>query len=223
MFEGVSEGDLNTFQDVWLPNHRDYLDEIRDDVGQLDPWYDGTTEFGIAVPSYMDITSIPKLNDTDADYILGIEPGAVIMESKSEKVVPTYALEQKIVEASTQGMLAEVETRYNSREDFAFVAWSPHWMKKSYGFRLLKDPEDALGELNDPAEILTVVNEDLRADDPVAYAFMDALTLDEGKLNDLESTINEVGDPLEGARQWARDNRDIWQPWVEAAENARES
>ncbi len=223
LFEGVGEGDLDAFQDVWLPNHRDYLDEIRDDVEQLDPWYDGTTEFGIAVPSYMDITSIPELNNTDADYILGIEPGAVIMERIPEEVVPTYDLEQKLVDASTQGMLAEVETRYNSREDFAFVAWSPHWMNQSYDFRLLEDPEDALGELNDPAEILTVVNEDLPEDDPVAYAFMDALTLDEEKLNDLESTINEVGDPLEGARQWARDNRDIWQPWVEEAENARES
>ncbi len=114
LFEGVGEGDLDAFQDVWLPNHRDYLDEIRDDVEQLDPWYDGTTEFGIAVPSYIGITSIPELNDTDADYILGIESGVVIMESKSERVVPTYDLEQKIVEASTQGMLAEVETRYNA-------------------------------------------------------------------------------------------------------------
>ena len=57
----------------------------------------------------------------------------------------------------------------------------------------------------------------------MAYAFMGTLTLDEEQLNDLESTINEVGDPLEGARRWARDNRDVWQPWVEAAENAREA
>ena len=82
---------------------------------------------------------------------------------------------------------------------------------------------DALGELNDPARVLTIVNEDLPEDDPVAYAFMSALTLDEDQLNDLESTINEAGDPLEGARRWARDNRGVWQPWVEAAESARES
>jgi ABC-type proline/glycine betaine transport system substrate-binding protein len=52
---------------------------------------------------------------------------------------------------------------------------------------------------------------------------MSALTLDEDQLNDLESTINEAGDPLEGARWWVRDNRGVWQPWVEAAESARES
>ena len=156
LFEGVGEGDLDVFQDVWLPNHQDYLDEIRDDVEQLDPWFQGTTEFGIAVPSYMDITSIPELKETDADHILGIEPGAVIMERIPEEVIPTYDLEQKLVEASTQGMLAEVENRYNSREDFAFVAWSPHWMNQRYDFRCLEDPKDTLGEWNDPAEILTV-------------------------------------------------------------------
>jgi len=74
--------------------------------------------------------------------------------------------------------------------------------------------------LNDPARILTIVNEGLPEDDPVAYAFMDALKLDEDQLNDPESTINEAGDPLEGGR---RTKRAAWQPWVEAAENARES
>ncbi len=223
LFEGVGEGDLDAFQDVWLPNHRDYLDEVQDDVQQLDPWFQGQTSFGIAVPGYMDVTSIPELNDTNAEHILGIEPGAVIMERIPEEVIPTYGLDQKLVEANTQGMLAEVDNRYDSQEDFAFVAWSPHWMNQRYDFRLLEDPEDALGELNDPAEILTVVNEDLSGDDPVAYAFMDAVTLDEEQLNNLEGTINEVGDPLEGARRWAQEHPEVWQPWIEAAENARES
>jgi ABC-type proline/glycine betaine transport system substrate-binding protein len=51
---------------------------------------------------------------------------------------------------------------------------------------------------------------------------MDTLILDEEQLNDLESTNNEAGDRLEGARQWAQDNRDVWQPWVDAAQNAQE-
>jgi glycine betaine/proline transport system substrate-binding protein len=67
------------------------------------------------------------------------------------------------------------------------------------------------------------VNEDLRNYDPEAYAFMDALTLNEEQLNNLESTINEEGDPLVGARVWAESNREVWQPWVEAARGAQES
>ena len=51
---------------------------------------------------------------------------------------------------------------------------------------------------------------------------MDALKLDEDQLNDLESTINEAGDPVEGTRRWAEDNPEVWQPWVEAAQDAQQ-
>jgi ABC-type proline/glycine betaine transport system substrate-binding protein len=72
-------------------------------------------------------------------------------------------------------------------------------MNRWYDFRYLEDPKDALGELNTPARILTIVNEALPEDDPVAYASMGVLTFNEDQLNDLESTINEADDPLEGA------------------------
>ena len=223
LFEGVGSGDLGAFQDVWLPNHQQLLNEVGDDVVLLAPWFQGQTSFGIAVPSYVNIQTISQLNQTNIREIFGIEPGAVISERIPNEVVPTYDLEQEYVESSTAGMLAEVEDRYENREDFAFIAWSPHWMNQRYDFRYLEDPEDALGDLNDGAEITTIVNEDLPDDDPAAYAFLQALTLTEEQVNDLENTINEAGDPLVGARQWAKDNRDAVQPWIDAAEGALES
>jgi glycine betaine/proline transport system substrate-binding protein len=80
-----------------------------------------------------------------------------------------------------------------------------------------------MGATNDPAELSTIVNEDLREEEPVAYAFMEALKLTEEQINDLESVINEERDPLEGSKIWVRDNRDIVQPWINAASNAQES
>ncbi len=222
-FQAVATGDLDAFQDVWLPNQKALLAEVAEDVEQLDPWFQDTTEQGIAVPAYMDATSIDQLNGTDADQILGIEPSAVVMQVVADQVMPEYGLKQKLVGASTEGMLAEVEQRYNDEEDFVFLAWSPHWMNQRYDFRYLEDPEDALGDVNDPAQITMIVNEDLPDDDPAAYAFLQALTLTEEQVNDLEGTINEAGDPLVGARQWAEDNRDAVQPWIDAAEGALES
>jgi glycine betaine/proline transport system substrate-binding protein len=220
VYSSVAEGDLDAFQDVWLPNQRDLLSSVEDDVDQLGYSYQGQTEQGLAVPSYMNTTSLNQLNDSEADLILGIEPGSVVMGVVYDEVMPTYRLKQKLVEASTEGMLAEVERLYNDREEFALVAWSPHWMNQRYDLRYLEDPNDAFGELNDPARITTIVNKNLPENEPAAYAFMNALIFNEDQLNDLESTIEERGDPLEGARQWAQDNRDVWQPWVEAAENA---
>jgi glycine betaine/proline transport system substrate-binding protein len=66
-----------------------------------------------------------------------------------------------------------------------------------------------------------ILNEGLRDDDPVAYAFIDTLTLGEEQLDELESMIDEAGYSLEGARQWAQNNRDVWQLWVEAVWRTR--
>jgi glycine betaine/proline transport system substrate-binding protein len=145
---------------VWLPNHQQLLNAVQDDVVLLDPWFQGRTSFGIAVPSYVNIQSIPQLNQTDIREIYGIERDAVISQRVPDQVIPTYELEQEYVESSTAGMLADVEDRYSSGEDFAFIAWSPHWMNQRYNLRLLDDPEDALGDLNDPARMTTIVNED---------------------------------------------------------------
>jgi glycine betaine/proline transport system substrate-binding protein len=222
LFQGVSTGDMDAFQDVWLPQQKPYLDEVEDQVEQLDSWYRGTTRYSIATPSYMGITSIDQLNDTNADLIFGIEQDVDIMEAIPDSVIPEYGLEQKLVQSSTQGMLAEVEIRYRNREEFAFVAWSPHWMNQRYDFDYLDDPEGALGDLTQSAEILTIVNEDLPEDDPVAYAFMDALTLDEEQINAMEEEINTVSDPQTGVRNWLENNRDVVQPWIEAASDAQE-
>ena len=121
-YQAVATGEIGAFQDVWLPNQRDLLGEVAEDVEDLDPWFLGTTEQGIAVPSYMDVTSIAQLNETNAQHILGIEPSSVVMQAVADEVIPQYGLKQKLVEAPTEGMLAEVEIRYNLKEDFAFLA-----------------------------------------------------------------------------------------------------
>jgi glycine betaine/proline transport system substrate-binding protein len=224
LFEGVRNGDLDAFQDVWIPNHRDFINEARNDIEQFDPWYQGRTEFGLAAPSYMNLGSIDDLGRrTDVTQILGIEPGAVIMKRIDDNVIPEYGLDQRLVESSTPAMLAEVERLYRNQEPFVFIAWRPHWMNQRYDFNYLDDPRGALGELTQSAEISTIVRKGLADDNPPAYAFLNALTLTESQVNDLENTINEAGDPLVGARQWAEANRDVVQPWVDAAKNARQS
>jgi len=220
-YRRVANGELDAFQDVWLPNQEALLEPVAGDVEHLDPWFLGETKQGMAVPAYMDVRSIDQLNDTDAEFIFGIEPSSVMMQEVGEEVVPAYSLKQKLVEAPTAGMLAEVERLQATREPFVFLAWSPHWMNQRYDIRYLEDPKDAVGVTNDPAECSTIVSESLPENDPVAYAFMDALELTEEQINGLEYTINKEDDPLVGARRWASDNREVVRPWIEAARSAR--
>jgi glycine betaine/proline transport system substrate-binding protein len=224
VFEGVGSGDLDAFQDMWLPNHQAQLDGVKNDVEQLDPWYQGTTEFGIGVPTYMtDVNSIPDLNDTDLTQILGIEPGAVISEKIPDSVIPTYGLKQEYVNSSTPSMLSQVDSLYSDQEEFAFVPWRPHWMNARYDFKFLDDPEDALGELNDGATISSIVNKDLPDKDPVAYAFMQNLKLTEDQVNEIEN-INP-DDYAESVNTWLQDenNRNSLQPAIDAAKEAQGS
>lgn len=216
-YRRVASGELDAFQDVWLPNQEALLEQVAEEVEHLDPWFLGETKQGMAVPAYMDVRSIEELNGTDAEFIWGIEPSSVMNHEVGGEVIPAYGLKQKLVEAPTAGMLAEVGHLYAFREDFVFLAWSPHWMNQRYDIRYLKDPKDAQGTTNDPAKCSTIVRGDLREDDPVAYAFIDALELTEEQINGLETVINDEDDPLAGARRWASENRAVIRPWIEAA------
>ena len=222
VYEMVGRSEVDAFQDSWMPNQKGFLEGIQDDVELLDPWFKGTTRFGVATPGYMHLSSIDQLNGTDAEYIIGIEKGTPMMEKLPKQVIPRYGLDQQLVQAPTEAMLAEVEKRYRAREEFAFVAWEPHWMNEVYELDYLEDPKEALGTLTEPSDVSTLVRSGLEEDDPAAYAFMDRLELTEAEVTNLQTTIRGAEDPVEGARTWIGENREVVEPWVEAAEKARE-
>src|SRR5919199_1853843 len=222
LFESVSGGDLDAFQAVRLPNHQRYLSSAQDEVELLGPWFQGAPRVGIAVPSYMNIRSIPQLNQTGAEEIIGIEPDVAVSKRISDEVIPTYHLKQGYTEFSAPAMLYEIGKRINDREDFAFIAWSPHWMNQRYNFVYLDDPENALGELNEPSTITTVVRKHLSDDDPVAYALIKALALTEEQVDGLEEAINAAGDSVVGAETWMNNNRSVVRPWIDTAKQAQQ-
>jgi glycine betaine/proline transport system substrate-binding protein len=237
LFEGVAGGDLHAFMDVWEPNHTQLLSEVETDVKHLDPWYQGQTTFGLAVPSYMKgVNSIEDLNQSGAETIIGIEPGAVISEKVEQNVIPDYNLNLEHQPSSTAAMLAEVKRLYPDKKPFVFPPWCPHpmcgtvsgwdpWggpkeLPGMYDFRYLEDPKNSLGNLDEPAKISAIVNENLPDDDPVAYAFINNLRLNEEQLIALENAQAEEGE-VKGAKSWLEANRDVVQPAIDAAKKAQ--
>jgi glycine betaine/proline transport system substrate-binding protein len=239
LFEGVAGGDLDAFQDVWIPNHTQLLSEVENDVEHLDPWYEGSTSFGLAVPSYMEgVNSIADLNQSGAERIIGIEPGAIITTKIDEHVIPDYNLTLEHEPSSTAAMLAEVEGLYKDKESFVFPPWCPNPMcgevsgwdawggTKDLGgmfdFRYLEDPKNSQGNLDEPAKISAIVNEDLADDEPVAYAFINNLRLSDKELVALEDEIAAADDnAAKGVQSWLKDNRDVVQPAIDAAKKAQ--
>jgi glycine betaine/proline transport system substrate-binding protein len=223
LFEGVAGGDLDAFQDVWIPNHTQLLAEVENDVEHLDPWYEGSTSFGLAVPSYMEgVNSIADLNQSGAERIIGIEPGAIITTKIDEHVIPDYNLTLEHEPSSTAAMLAEVERLYDDKEEFVFPPWCPHPMCSQFDFRYLEDPKNSQGNLDEPAKISAIVNEDLADDEPVAYAFINNLRLNQDELISLENEITAAGDnPAKGVQAWLEENRDVVKPAIDAAKQAQ--
>jgi glycine betaine/proline transport system substrate-binding protein len=225
MFQGLASGDLNAFQDVWLPNHEQYLSkpQIKPRVEVLDPWYQGTTKYGITVLSYMKgITSIADLNHAGTKEITGIEPGAAFMPVIEDTVIPEYNLDMSLVTSSTAGMLAEVQKKNAAKEPIVFTGWSPHWMNLKYDIVYLDDPKNAQGAFDNPSKITCAVNKDLETDDPASYAFLKSISLTEDQINAIEAEMNKAGTGNEeqGVRAWYKKNKDVVKPWVDAAKKA---
>ena len=227
LYQGVASGDLDAFQDTWMPNHKVYINkpQIEPRVELLPaPWYEGKTEYGLTVLSYMKgITSIADLNHAGTDEITGIEPGAAFMPVIEDKVIPAYNLDMKLVTSSTAGMLAELERKAKAKEPIVFTGWSPHWMNLKYDIVYLDDPKNAQGAFDSSATVTTTVNTDLKDGDPTAYTFLKSIRLDENQVNDMELEINKAGtdNPEKGVRNWLDKNGDVVKPWVEAAKKAQ--
>lgn len=216
LFEGVASGDLDAFQDVWLPGtHETYWNEFRDQVVDLGQWYEGEASLGIAVPNYVEAQTIGDLagaRDEFGGRIVGIEPGSGIMGVVRDDAIPAYGLEDyELVDSSTPAMLGQVKSSLENEEPIAFTAWKPHWMFTAYDVRYLEDPKGAMGEAE---KLSAIARKGLEEDAPEAFEFLDKLTLDEQQLGELELAITEAENPEEGARAWLDKNRDVVEAWL---------
>jgi glycine betaine/proline transport system substrate-binding protein len=225
-YQDLIDGETDAFQDAWMPNHQQFVDEGQGRIEVLqEPWYVGKTRYGIAVPRYMKgVDSISDLDHSGTRMITGLQPGAVLMEKIESDVIPRYDLNSSLVEASTPAMLAELERTYRMQEPFVFLAWSPHWMNQAYDFRYLSDPKNAMGPVDAPQTLHSVIREGFDEDEPAAYALINSMRLDEERVGSLEISINNAEDPEKGVRRWLeeKENRELVRPWVEAAKNAQE-
>ena len=70
----------------------------------------------------------------------------------------------------------------------------PKDLPGEYDFRYLEDPKNSQGNLDEPAKISAIVNEDLPDDDPVAYAFINNLRLNDEELVALENAQAKEGE-----------------------------
>ncbi len=217
MWSSVASGDTDVFTTAWLPyTHASYWEEYGDNVERLGTLYDEAV-LALVVPSYVTIDSIAEMQDHASEFqsrIVGIDPGAGIMEATRNATMPTYGLDDwTLVESSDAGMISELERSINNEEWIAVTGWAPHWKFFAYDLKILEDPEETLGGME---EIVVIGRKGFAEDFPDAASFFQNWKLTADQLGEVMYMINiDNMDPLVAARAWIEDNPDVVNSWTQ--------
>lgn len=172
MWTSLANGDADAVVTAWLPHtHADIYAKVKDKVDILGKMADGA-RLGLAVPDYVPLHSITEL-DAHADKfkgrIIGIDPGAGIMQL-SDNLLKDYNIKKlELIEGSDTLMTASLDEAIRKKEWIVVTAWSPHWMFGRWKLHYLDDPKFSLGKAD---SIYAVGRKGLQKDHPKAWAFL---------------------------------------------------
>ncbi|MFC6326104.1 glycine betaine ABC transporter substrate-binding protein [Microbacterium koreense] len=151
LYTGLSQGDVDIYPSAWPElTHASYMEQFGDGIEDLGAYYENAS-LTLAVPEYVDITSIDELAgnaDRFGGRIVGIEPGAGLTAQTQDTAMPEYGLdgEYELITSSTAAMLTELGNAVDAQEDIVVTSWRPFWANAAYGLKHLEDPMGAMGE-----------------------------------------------------------------------------
>lgn len=178
------------------------------------------TSIVLAIPLGDDASAIQDENSIGAAVgykIIGIEPGAGIME-QARTTVKEYGLDQwNLIEGSSAAMTTELKKAYNAQKPIIVTGWSPHWKFSSFDLKFLEDPKGTFGGAED---IHTLVRKGLKEDAPGAYTILDQFSWEPKDLEDVMAYITGGMSAEEAAQKWIKENPDRVAEWVDGAQKA---
>jgi glycine betaine/proline transport system substrate-binding protein len=220
MWAGVADGSADAMVAAWLPGtHASYIEKYGNDIEDLGVNLNGT-KVGLAVPAYMNISSIEDLKSSEAgaelDHkIIGIEPGAGIMMA-TEKALDSYGLsDYTLVESSSAAMAQELQKAYDNNKPIVVTGWTPHWMFANMDLKYLEDPKNVYGG---DEQIHTMVRKGLKDDMPKVYKFLDQFEWTPEEMAQVMVEIQGGKSPEEAAKAWVESHTDKVNEWVAGIE-----
>lgn len=153
------------------------------------------------------------------DYkIVGIDPGAGLMNLTINNVLPEYGLDEwEVVEGSGAAMAAALKKAYDKEEPIIVTGWSPHWKFASYDLKYLEDPKGIYGGAED---VNTIVRQGLNEDHPDAYKLLDQFNWEPEHIETVMNLIQDGNEPADAAAQWVSENEELVSAWTEGVNEA---
>jgi glycine betaine/proline transport system substrate-binding protein len=209
IYAALAKGDADLFLDAWLPHtHKSYWEKYGNKIDKLGESFSGGTT-GLVVPAYVEEESITDLKAAKDKYdgkIIGIGSGAGIHKN-TEKAIEAYDLPFKQITSSGPAMIAALEKAYNKKEPIVITGWKPHFKWAKYDLKYLKDPKDVY-----PKDVMAILaRKGFDEEYPEVTAFMGGFNFKEKNLYDLMDTVKKADDPLDGAKKWYEENKDMIQ------------
>lgn len=221
-FTSVVAGDADVMTEVWLPNyHREVWDEHSDELVQIGQWYDRTSG-GIAVPTYTDIHTVDDLaqnREALNNEIHGIEEGAPMNQQVIDVLAENDIEEFNVIASSAPATWAALDRAVSREEDIAVTAWRPHWKWGRFDLRYIEGAQTGDTEVfGDPESIYSVARNDFADEFPAdVVGFFENVHVEDEHLDSLMQPFRpgaDVDDPMEAAREWIEDNRDLVSSWM---------
>ncbi|MRG86930.1 glycine betaine ABC transporter substrate-binding protein [Salinibacillus xinjiangensis] len=221
MWSSVANDDASFMTASWLPaTHQSYWEQYQDDVEVVGEFV-AQAPLALTVPSYMDVNSIEDLKGNEelgeaVEWeIVGIDPGAGIMQN-TQTALEEYGLENwSLTPSSEAAMLSELKTKIENEEPILVPLWKPHWAFAEMDLKMLEDPKEVYGGAGDRIE--AVAHKSFKEDSPAAYEVIQRITEDynEEMENELLVAINNGAEPADAASKYLEDNPDLLKKWTE--------
>ncbi len=216
IYASLSKGDADVFLDAWLPNtHGEYWERFGDKIDHIGTAFGGGTT-GLVVPGYVTIDSITQLNDNVEKFdgeIIGIGSGAGIHKN-TLKAIEEYSLDFKQVTSSGTAMVAALEGAMNDNEWIVITGWKPHFKWARYDIKYLEDPKGVFPK----DELRILARKGFAEDFPKLAEFFGNYELGEAKLYELMADVKDANDPIDGAKKFLQNNKELVDGWFPAAE-----
>lgn len=221
MWSSVADGSADLHTSAWLPaTHASYWEEYEDDIVKVNETID-SAPLALTVPSYVeDVNTMEDLKDNEdfgdsVDWeILGIDPGAGIMQN-TEEALEEYDLDEwSLTTSSEAAMLTELQTAIENEEPIIVPLWKPHWAFGDMDLKMLEDPKEVYGGEGD--QIYTVARKDLKEDAPRAYKVLEQYSETYDMLDEMMPKVYvDEEDVADVVQEFIDENPELVDEWLD--------
>lgn len=224
-FASLKNNDIDVFLGNWMPaqtaDRAPY--DADGSIVVVGPNLFGA-KYTLAVPTYTyqlglkDFSDIHRFAEPLKHSIYGIEPGndgnrLVLKMLKDNQ----FGLgDFKLIESSEQGMLAQVERAYRSKEPIVFLAWEPHPMNMRFDIKYLTGGDAVFGANFGGATVYTDTRKGYLGECPNVGRLVANLKFTlRGESEMMAAILDRHEQPAAAADAWLKTHPDVVKTWLE--------